>query len=44
MNLASELIKDATARKLNQYNECELELYRKGVLTNELKKEIAVLL
>ena len=44
MNLASQLIKDASARKLNQYNECELQIYRKGVLTNELKKDIAVLL
>lgn len=39
-----DLIKEASGRKLNQYNECEMEIYRKRVLTNELKKDILVLL
>jgi hypothetical protein len=38
------LIKEASARKLNQYNECEMEIYRKRVLSSELKKEIYGLL
>lgn len=44
MGLASELLQQASARKLNQFHECEMEMYRKRVLTGELKKDIMVLL
>lgn len=34
MSIASELIQIASARKLNQYYELEMEIYKKRVLTN----------
>jgi hypothetical protein len=44
MTLAADLIREASARKLNQFNDCEMEIYRKRVLTNELKRDITILL
>lgn len=44
MTLASDLIQEASARKLNQFNECEMEVYRKRVLTSELKRDINILI
>ncbi len=39
-----ELIKVAFPRKLNQYYECEMEIYRKRVLGSEIRKDIDGLL
>ena len=34
IHTAEELIKQASSRKLMQYNECEIEIYRKRVLSS----------
>jgi hypothetical protein len=44
IHTAEELIKEASARQLKQYNDLEMEIYRKGVLSSELKKEVLLLL
>jgi hypothetical protein len=44
IHVIEDLINQATARKLNRFNDAEMEIYRKRVLNSELKRDIAGLL